>query len=225
MVDKQAEELSFLRTKVLDIESGIKSGSDHGVYHRLKSKRASIKEQFEDAQKIVRVVNIRKESRPNREIISNTVETLKAVSGVIPSFEEVECFGNGTNDSCTVTIKCRSKEDKVLLEKIGKNAGLATCHHVPKNFVKTLKDVREAYLNNDFKGSINKSDRSIMVRTNQSVSGFQVHMKSKRENGRWRVIEYLNFPTSKNCLKALGGKQTLSSNLVNLSNVFIPPHF
>ena len=225
LVDKQADELSFLRAKLLDIEGSSKSMSDHDAFHRLKSERASIKEQFEDAQKIVRVVNIRKEGRPNREIISNTVETLRSVSGVTPSFEEVDCFGNGTTDLCTVTLKCRSKEDKLRLEKIGKNAGLDTRHHVPKNFVKTLKDVREAYVSNDFKGSIEKSDRCIMVRVNQSVSGFQVHMKSKKENGGWKPIEYLNFPTSKNCLKDLGGKQMLKSNLVNLSNVFIPQYF
>ena len=225
LVDKQADELCFLRTKLLDIEGGSKSGSDHGVFHRLKSERASIKEQFEEAQKIVRVVNIRKEGKPKREIISRTVESLRSVSGVTPSFEEADCFGNGSTDLCTVTLKCRSKDDKLRLEKIGKSAGLDTRHHVPKNFVKTLKDVREAYLSNDFKGSIEKSDRSIMVRVNKSVSGFQVHMKSKKEIGGWKPIEYLNFPTSKNSLKNFGGMQMLKSNLVNLSNVFIPLHF
>ena len=190
LVTKQAEELSFLRAELLDIESGVKSCSDNGDYHRLKSERVSVKEQFEDAQKIVRVVNIEKNGRPNKEIISDMIKALGAGTGVKPSFEEVGCFGNSTNNSCTVTLKCRSKEDRVSLEKRGKIAGLVTRHHVPKNFVKTLKDIREAYLNNDFKGSINKSDCIIMVRTNQSVSGFQVHMKSKSESGRWRVIEY-----------------------------------
>ena len=225
LVTKQAKELSFLRAKLLDIESKVKSNSDNADYHCLKSERSSVKEQFEDAQKIVRVVNIEKKGRPNKDIISDTIKALKAGTAVMPSFEEVGCFGNSVNDSCTVTLKCRSKEDRVSIEKRGKIAGLVTRHHVPKNFVKTPKDIRVAYLNNDFKGSINKSDRIIMVRTNQSVSGFQVHMKSKSEGGRWRVIEYINFPTSQNCLKALGGKQTLSSNLVNLGNVFIPPHF
>ena len=225
LVDKQADELCFLRTKLLDIEGGSKSGSDHDAFHRLKSERASIKEQFEEAQKIVRVVNIRKEGRPNREVISRTVESLRSVSGVIPSIEEADCFGNSTSDLCTITLKCRSKDDKLRLEKIGKRAGLDTRHHVPKNFVKTLKDVREAYVSNDFKGSIEKSDKCIMVRVNQTVSGFQVHMKSKKENGGWKPIEYLNFPTSKNCLKDLGGKQKLKSDLVSLDNVFIPNYF
>ena len=132
MVTKQAEELSFLRAKLLDIESGVKSCSDNGDYHRLKSEKASVKEQFEDAQKIVRVVNIEKKGRPNKDIISDTIKALRAGTAVIPSFEEVGCFGNSANDSCTVTLKCRSKEDRVSLEKRRKIAGLVTRHHVPQ---------------------------------------------------------------------------------------------
>ena len=94
-----------------------------------------------------------------------------------------------------------------------------------KNFVRTVRELQEAYLNNDFNGAIKKSNPLIMIRTNQSMLGFQIHMKYKTEGSRWEVIEYINFPTSLNCLKELGGKQSMCSNLINISKVFIPPHF
>lgn len=221
---KQNEELSFLRGKVIELEGGVKCSNSNASYMRQKSEKASVKDQFETAQKVIRVVNIEKKGRQKKSIISDTIDSLKLGTKTSSSFEEVSCFGKSDSDVCTVTLKCRSKEDKVSMEKKGKDAGLDLRHHVPKNFVRTVRELREAYLNNDFKGAIPKSNRLIMIRPNQGISGLQVHMKSKSEGGKWTVIEYLNFPLSQNCLRELGGKQPMRSNLINISNVFIPSH-
>ena len=115
-----------------------------------------MKEQFEKANKTVRVVNIEKKGRSNRNIISDTIEALGANRTAKPSLEEANCFSHSDNELCTVTLRCRTVEEKFDLEKKGRANGLLTRNHVPKNFVRTLKELREAYLSNDFKGAIEK---------------------------------------------------------------------
>ena len=53
MLEKQADELSFLRAKVIEIEGGVKSSSSNTNYLRLKSKKSNVKAQFEAAQKLL----------------------------------------------------------------------------------------------------------------------------------------------------------------------------
>ena len=222
LVTKQSDEIHFLRSKLADLENGVKSGCDNPNFNRLRSEKSLVKEQFENANKTVRVVNIEKKGRSHRNIISDTLEALGANRTSKLSTDEANCFSHSDNELCTVTLKCRTVEEKNILENNGRAKGLATRNHVPRNFVRTLKELREAYLCSDFKGAIDKNDRLIMIRTNQSLSGLQVHMKSKRESTGWRVIEYINFPTSLQCIKSMDGKQTMKSSLIDLSNIFIP---
>ena len=60
LVTKQSDEIYFLRSKLADLENGVKSGCDNSEYNRLKSEKSLVKEQFEKANKTVRVVNIEK---------------------------------------------------------------------------------------------------------------------------------------------------------------------
>ena len=221
-VSKQSEEISFLRSKLVDLENGVKSSSNNPEYHRLKSEKSMVKEQFEKANKTVRIVNIKKKGRSNRNVISDTLGELKTEN--LP-LGEPNCFSHSDSDLCTLTLSCRSVEEKAEIENRVRAKGLLTRNHVPRSFVRTLKELRDAYLCNDFKGAVEKNDRLIMIRTNKSVSGFQVHMKSKKENMSWKVIEYINFPTSLNCIQSIGGRQTMKSSLIDLSSVYIPTNF
>ena len=112
-----------------------------------------------------------------------------------------------------------------ILEKKGKDNGFELRHQTPHRFVKTQKELRDAYLEGDFEGAVNKTDRFIMIRPSPNYSGLLVNMRNKSVNLKWKIIENLNFPTSLNLVRNLGIKQTMSSKLVDISKVFIPTHF
>ena len=180
-------------TKVIDLDMEVPMTSKDAITKKAKAKIGKNKKLENLLKKCKRIEPVARETKPHKTKKDSNDQPMNTIP---------------------IKLYSKNKEEKVKLDIALKGAGFVTAFHWPRELVKPMAKVREAYLNfsND---QYDLRDKYLLLRPN-TVHGksINVFFRTKEKDSKFQYLESIKTPASYELCENLGYAQPTVSNFV-----------
>ena len=183
-------------TKVLDLDFEVPMTSKDAITKKAKAKIGKTKKLENMLKKCKRIEPVARETKPHKE---------KKDANNVPI------------NTIPIKLISKSREDKVKLDQTLKGSGIITAFHWPRDIVKPMGVIREAY--SKFKNdTYDLTDKYLLLRPN-TVHGksINVFFRTKEKDSKFQYLESIKTPASYELCQNLGYAQPTVSNFVTFN--------